>query len=234
MHYISNWIPTHAIGKWLFGAAMLPIELTLREVFLRIGKSTHICQETMVEYYKRNFQKVDAPANRFYYLHQSSKIKRFIAEKIVNLIQASNVAAIEETLVRIGFQYCVLTWIPSCFNEQDDSQFEEKPIVYVALRIATTAIVFGLLHCRSAEVRNARREHSLSLEAIKKERNFQVISTIASGIIYSSAYELAGQSFWAAHGAHTMWNFAHDVIVLNSWQKEPMQKRKKRIAESTF
>lgn len=221
MNYISNFIPSSSIGKWLFGASLVPTELLLREVFLKAFKSLQFCNETQLEYFQRNFQKIEY-RQPFFVLKQASVIQRLAVEKLVNFAQNGTVAFIEESLFRFGLQYCMLTYIPSCFYGSDAEISEEAQLLGTILRIVTTAALFGLVHSKSAEIRNEEKliNGQVSVDEVEKERNFQVIGAYISGLVYGTAYELSNQSLWAAHGSHTMWNFVHDLITVNSL-KEP-------------
>lgn len=219
MQIISSYLPTSVIGRWILGASLFPVEFALRELCLSIAKSSNLCSETMVEYYKRNFQKIETVENRFC-LVQSSKTARFVVEKCLNLFQASNVALIEETLCRFGLQYGVFTYLPSLFYENGSEALASNSLIPL-VRVVATAIIFGLLHCQGAEIRNTSAANKLTSEQVKKERNFEVIGAFASGLVYSTVYEVANQSLWASYGCHTMWDFMHDVIVSKTWKLEP-------------
>lgn len=221
MDYISSYMPTSFLGKWLFGASMVPLELTLREIFLTAAKSGDLCTETQIEYYKRNFQKIEYKENLIF-LNQTSKIKRFMVEKLLSLFQANNGALVEESIFRFGVQYCVFTVIPSYFNKSGEIS-EEEQLLQIMVRVIGTAALFGLLHYKGAQVRNDQKEHAASKEEVRKERNFQVIGACVSGIVYGAAYEITNQSLWASHGCHALWNFVHDLIVSNTWEKEPLK-----------
>jgi hypothetical protein len=220
MNYISSFIPSSSIGKWLFGASLVPAELLLREVCLKAVKPLQFCSETQVEYFQRNFQKIEY-RQPFFLLKRASSVQRLAVEKLVNFVQNGTVAFLEEGLFRLGLQYYVLSYIPSCVYGAEAEISEEAQLLGTILRIATTAALFGLMHSRSAEIRNEEQlmQGQVSLDEVEKERNFQVIGACVSGLVYGSAYELT-QSFWAAHGSHTMWNFVHDLITVNSL-KEP-------------